>query len=59
MTSEISEYLTPEEVAGILKVHYNTVYTWLATGKIKGIKIGGVWRIRKEDLPNAENQGDK
>jgi excisionase family DNA binding protein len=53
--NEISEYLTPEEVSKILKVHENTIYLWLTNGKIKGIKIGGLWRIPAESLPKLED----
>lgn len=39
-------YLTQQEVADSLGVHYDTVGRWLRDGKIPGAqKIGGVWRI--------------
>lgn len=43
-------YLTPEEVAGILRVDIRTIYTWLRAGKILGTKFGGSWRIKREDI---------
>jgi excisionase family DNA binding protein len=43
---EITQMLTPKEVAGILGVHYKTVHIWLREGKLKGIKISyRAWRI--------------
>ncbi|MBE3142186.1 MAG: helix-turn-helix domain-containing protein [Thermoplasmata archaeon] len=53
MNSEVSEYYTPEEASKILVVHLNTIYNWLRKGELKGFKIGGIWRIRKEDLPKG------
>jgi excisionase family DNA binding protein len=40
------QMLTPEEVAGRLRVTAPTVYTWLRAGRLKGIKMGRLWRIR-------------
>ncbi len=42
--------LTPEEVARYLRVNPRTIYRGLQQGQIPGIKIGRLWRIRKEDL---------
>ena len=42
--------LTPEEVADILRVTRRTVYEWLRTGRLRGLKAGPFWRIRPEDL---------
>ena len=53
------EYLTSKEVAQILKVHENTVWRWLSEGSLKGVKIGGTWRIRREDLPISLRQHKK
>jgi len=46
----MNTYLTPLEVAEILKVSRITVYRWIKDGKLKAVKPGGVVRIRKEDL---------
>ncbi|HEY8424605.1 MAG TPA: helix-turn-helix domain-containing protein [Limnochordales bacterium] len=42
--------LTPEEVADTLRVTRRTVYEWLRTGRLRGLKAGPFWRIRPEDL---------
>ena len=42
--------LTIEEVAEVFGLSPKTVRHWLWTGKLKGIKIGGSWRVRPEAL---------
>jgi excisionase family DNA binding protein len=46
-------YYTIEEVAKILKVHENTIYNWVESGKLQAIKIGNLWRIPRESLPQV------
>lgn len=46
------QYYSIEEVASMLKVAYLTVYRWIQAGKLKAIKAGKQYRIRKEDLDN-------
>lgn len=51
MTNIINEqYYTIEEVAKILKVAYLTVYRWIQAGKLKSVKAGKQYRIKKYDL---------
>ena len=45
--SEYSDVLRPEDIQEILQIGRNTVYSYLATGKIRSIKIGGKYRIPK------------
>lgn len=42
--------LTPSEVAERLRVNREVVYKWLQSGKMKGIRVGRLWRIRSSDL---------
>ena len=42
--------LTPKEVAEKLKVSEQTVLRWLRNGKLKGVKVGKLWRVKEEDL---------
>jgi excisionase family DNA binding protein len=42
--------LTPEQVAGRLQVTPRTIYDWLRQGRLQGIKIGRLWRVRPGDL---------
>lgn len=46
----LAELLTAEEVATYLRVAPNTVYRWLRSGKLAGIKIGKEWRISRLEL---------
>ena len=45
-----SDILTPEEAAGYLRVHPQTVYRRLRAGMLPGAKVGDQWRLRKADL---------
>lgn len=42
--------LTLKEAAGSLKVHPETVKKWIIAGKLKGYKLGNLYRIRREDF---------
>jgi excisionase family DNA binding protein len=44
------EFYTIEEVARLLKVSEGAIRKWIAQGKLKGVKLGRIWRIRKGDL---------
>lgn len=39
-----------EELAKYLKLNKQTIYNWLNTGKLSGIKIGGTWRFDKREV---------
>ena len=47
MLTEYNDILLPEDVQKILQTGRNTVYSYLANGKIRSIKIGGKYRIPK------------
>jgi len=42
--------LTPEEVAERLVVSPKSIREWLRIGKLRGVKVGRLWRIRERDL---------
>ncbi len=44
------DFFTPREVADLFGVRHTTVLKWLASGKLKGVKIGSRWRIKKDWL---------
>jgi excisionase family DNA binding protein len=46
----MQKYYTPEEVAEELRVTRRSVYEWLKTGRLRGLRAGNRWRIRTEDL---------
>ena len=39
--------LTPEQIAERLQVVERTVYRWLNEGRLEGVKLGRLWRVRK------------
>jgi excisionase family DNA binding protein len=41
---------SPEEVAKTLKVTRRSVYRWLTTGKLRGLRAGDTWRIPEADV---------
>jgi|SRR5690606_5340976 len=42
--------LTAEQVAERLQVREETVYDWLKAGRLRGVKLGRIWRVREADL---------
>ena len=40
-----ADWLTPEEAARELRITRRTVYQWLRSGKLRGRKVGGAWRV--------------
>lgn len=42
--------LTPEEAAQHLAISPKTVRNWLRDGKLQGVKVGRLWRLREQDL---------
>lgn len=42
---EPGQYLTPDQVAEQMQVSRVTVMRWLRAGKIKGVKLGKLWRV--------------
>jgi len=44
------DLLTVREVADYLRVSPAAVYGWLKTGVLPGLKIGGTWRVRRQEF---------
>jgi len=44
------QLLSPEEVAKRLAISPKTVRDYLRAGRIKGMKLGRLWRVRESDL---------
>jgi excisionase family DNA binding protein len=50
-TTKMQEkFLTTEQVANILQVHPFTILKFIKQGKLKGIKLGRVYRIKESDV---------
>ena len=47
MLKEYDDILTTEETCEVLKIGYNSLYSLLNNGQLKGYKCGRVWRIPK------------
>lgn len=46
------------EIEPILGVTHRTLLTYISTGKLKGVKIGGKWKVSEDNLKkfiNGEN----
>ena len=57
----MSELYLPEEVAAKLRVNPETVYRWLRTGRLYGVRLGGgrkLWRIPSEALDEFLKKGE-
>ena len=46
----IEKFLTTEQAANILQVHPFTILKYIKEGKLKGIKLGRVYRIQESDM---------
>lgn len=46
----IENFLTTEQVAKILQVHPFTILKFLKAGKLRGVKLGRVYRIKESDV---------
>ncbi len=49
-TMDIEEFLTPEEVADILRINVLTVYGYIQKDNLDAVRLGRNYRISREDL---------
>ncbi len=47
---ENNEFLTVEQVAELLQVHWQTILNYIKSGKIEAVKLGKGYRISKNSL---------
>ncbi len=47
--------LTPEELAGRWKLHYNTVLGWIQSGEIVAYKLGRQYRVPLDVVEDYES----
>ena len=50
---------TVEEVAKLFKVSKRTIYNWIYLKKLKVIKVGREYRIKKQEVERILNKGIK
>lgn len=55
----MEKYYSTEDVAEILGFKEKTVREWLRTGKLKGKKVGRLWRVKESDLEKFINSKEK
>ena len=55
----MEKYYSVEDVAEILGFKEKTVREWLRTGKLKGKKIGRLWRVKESDLEEFINNTEE
>lgn len=54
-----NKLLTPEAVAERPAISVRSVRKWLRVSKLKGTRVGRLWRVREEDLEAFLNQPEK
>ena len=47
---KLPDVLTPEEAADYLRVDRETIYRRLRAGQLPGNKVGGQWRLLRQEL---------
>ena len=52
-----TEMYTVQQVMSILQVSNETVYRYIRSGKLQAIRVGGLWRVRKESLDEFLGEG--
>jgi excisionase family DNA binding protein len=53
------KYHSPEEIANMFNLQAQTVRLWIRQGKLKAVKLGGLWRISEEELQRFVEAGQK
>ena len=48
----MDKFFTVEQVAKKLQIHWQTVLTYIKSGKLKALKLGRCYRIDPRDLEN-------
>jgi len=46
----MDKFLTVEEIATKLQIHWQTVLTYIKSGKLRAVKLGRGYRIDPEDF---------
>jgi len=53
----MNELLTPDETAKRLKMARRTIYQWLRDGRLRGVKVGNLWRVPEEAIQELIEKG--
>ena len=52
----MEDLLTVEQAAAKLQIAPKTLKDWLRAGRIKGVRLGKLWRLKESDLEAFINQ---
>jgi len=52
VTNMNDEIMTIKDLSLYLKINEKTIYKLAKQGKLPGVKIGGMWRFKKEAIDN-------
>ena len=52
-----SEIMTARELANYLRLHETTIYKLAQEGTIPGVRIGRVWRFKREAIEELLKEG--
>ena len=55
---KVEQLFTVEDAAKVLLVKPTTVREWLKAGKLKGMKMGHLWRVRESELEAFLSEGE-
>ena len=55
---KVEKLLTVKDAAKVLLVKPTTVREWLKAGKLKGMKMGRLWRVRESELEAFLREGE-
>ena len=53
------EVMTTREVADHFRVASSTASRWLSEGRIRGIKVGGQWRVLRREVQAFQDRMDQ
>ena len=53
----VEQIYTTEQIAQILQIHPLTVLKYIREGKLRGIKLGRIYRILESDLQKFLDKG--
>jgi excisionase family DNA binding protein len=45
--------LTPREAAARLNVDIRSIHNWIRSGRLRAVRLAGIWRIDETDLASA------
>jgi excisionase family DNA binding protein len=53
----VEDLLTVEQAAAKLQIASKTLKDWLRAGRLKGVRLGKLWRVKERDLEEFVERG--